>query len=293
MAPLYVSDLDFTLLRSDATLGARTVDVVNRLIAAGHHFTCATARSYKSAVWITAGLRLTLPLITYGGAVRFDPGRGSIDNVEPLPAETVDAITAVTEAHPRVEPLLFAMVDGRDRVCWRETHATDYVDSFTSRRANDPRLLPLLDWGQLIDAPVFYATLIGERDDIDGLRRELLPVLTDCFDTVGPDGYNPQQTWFEIMSTRATKAVAARGLADQIGADQLIAFGDNLNDVPLFEVADRGCAVANAVPQLLHIADEVVPGNDDEGVASWLERHVLELKGPDTRVQTLWVCQPD
>jgi hydroxymethylpyrimidine pyrophosphatase-like HAD family hydrolase len=235
MAPLYVSDLDFTLLRSDATLGARTVDVVNRLIAAGHHFTCATARSYKSAVRITAGLRLTLPLITFGGAVRFDPGRGSIDNVEPLPAETVDAITAVTEAHPRVEPLLFAMVDGRDRVCWRETHATDYVDSFTSRRANDPRLLPLLDWGQLIDAPVFYATLIGERDDIDGLRRdELLPVLTDCFDTVGPDGYNPQHTWFEIMSTRATKAAAARGLADQIGADQLIAFGEQPERRPAF-----------------------------------------------------------
>ncbi len=277
---LYVSDLDFTLLRSDATLGVRTIDVVNRLIDAGHHFTCATARSYRSAVRVTAELRLTLPLITYGGAVRFDPGTRSIDKVEPLPAETVAAITAVTEAHPRVEPLLFAMIDGRDRVCWRHEHATGYVDSFTSRRANDPRLLPLPDWGQLIGAPVFYATLIGDRDDIDGIRRELLPVLTDCFDTVGPDGYNPQQTWFEVMSTRATKAAAARTIADQIGADEIVAFGDNLNDVPLFEVADRSCAVANAVPQLLELADEVVPGNDDEGVASWLERHVLGTTRP-------------
>lgn len=77
------------------------------------------------------------------------------------------------------------------------------------------------------------------------------------------------------MSTRATKAAAARRLADQIGADQLIAFGDNLNDVPLFEMADQACAVANAVPQLLHIASEVIPSNDDEGVADWLEYHIL------------------
>lgn len=235
--------MTFTLLRSDATFGARTVDVVNRLVAAGHHFTCATARSYTSAVRVTAELGLTLPLITYGGAVRFDLGTGSVDNVEPLPAETVDAITTVAGAHPRIEALLFVMLDGRDRVCWREDHATYYVDSFTSRRANDPRLLPLPDWGQLVDAPAFYATLIGERNDIDGLRQELMPVLTDCFDTVGPDGYNPQQIWFEIMSTRATTAAAARGLADQIGAD------------------------------------EVIPGNDDEGVAGWLERHVLGTDG--------------
>ncbi len=280
MSTLYVSDLDFTLLRSDATLGARTVEIVNRLIAAGHHFTCATARSYTSAICVTADLGLTLPLITYGGAVCFDPGRGAIDHLEPLLAMTVDAITSLTAAHPRVEPLLFAMVNGRDRVCWRENHATDYVTSFTARRAGDPRLLPLPDWGALDDAAVFYATLIGERDDIEGLRSDLLPLLTDCFDTVGLDGYNPGQTWFEIMSTRATKAAGARRLAHQIGADQIIAFGDNLNDVPLFEVADHSCAVANAVPQLLHIADEVIPGNDDDGVAGWLQRHVLATYGP-------------
>jgi hydroxymethylpyrimidine pyrophosphatase-like HAD family hydrolase len=175
--------------------------------------------------------------------------------------------------------LLFAMVDGHDRICWRAAHATEHVDSFTSRRANDPRLMPLREWDQLVDASVFYATIIGERDDIDGVRSDLLPALTGCFDTVGTDGYNPQQTWFEIMSTRATKAAATRRLADQIGADRVIAFGDNLNDVPLFELADHSCAVANAVPQLLHIANEIVPTNDEEGVASWLERHVLSTDG--------------
>ncbi len=284
MTPLYVTDLDFTLLLSDATLGARTVAVVNRLIEAGHHFTCATARSGRSAVRVTTGLRLTLPLITYGGAVRVDAETGSIDCVEPLPAQTVAAITAATKTHPRVEPLLFAMVDGRDRVCWRQHHATEHVDSFTSRRASDPRLLPLQEWEQLADAAVFYATLIGERDDIDGLRGELLPALTDCFGTVGPDGYNRHQTWFEIMSRHATKAAATRRIANQISADQVIAFGDNLNDVPLFELADHSCAVANAVPQLLNLADEVLPSNDEEGVASWLERHVL---GTDRSQHTL------
>ena len=73
---LHVSDLDFTLLRSDATLSPRTIGTLNGLIADGLRFTYATARSFRSSRLVTGALRLTLPVVTYGGTVTADPDSG-------------------------------------------------------------------------------------------------------------------------------------------------------------------------------------------------------------------------
>ena len=47
----------------------------------------------------------------------------------------------------------------------------------------------------------------------------------------------------------------------------------------MFALADHRCAVANAVPELIAIADEVIASNDDSGVADWLELHLLDKPG--------------
>jgi Cof subfamily protein (haloacid dehalogenase superfamily) len=273
---LFVSDLDFTLLNSDARLSERTVDVVNRLLAAGYWFTCATARSFSSTMRVTGRLNLTLPVITYGGAVTFDPVGNTRIDVRPIAARTVEAICAVTADRPTVEPLLYAIMDGRDRVCWRSSHATEFTQTFVGDRAGNPRLLPVADWSELPPDGVFYATLIGERQDITAVRDELASHLDGCFSTLGPDGYRPDQTWLEIFSLDATKAAAVSRLQNSLDSKALVVFGDNLNDVPMFTIADHSCAVANAVPELIALASEVIGGNADDGVAEWIARHFLD-----------------
>jgi len=202
---LFVSDLDFTLLRSDATLSARTTDVVNQLVAAGHRFTVATARSFTSTARVTAGLRLSLPLITYGGAVLADPHDGTALAVRAFHPDSIAAIVSLTAAHASLEPLLFALLDGHDRVCWRAPHANGYIQSFAADRPDDPRLLPLPDWSALDDAAVFYVTLIGAEQEVLELHRQLAPWLPDCFITVGPDGYRPTQWWSKSPPGRRPK----------------------------------------------------------------------------------------
>ena len=90
--PLFISDLDGTLLRPDGTLGDRTIRVVNDLIAAGGLFTYATARSYTRSSPVTARLDLELPVITYGGAIIVDPGSGTPRAAATLPTRVVDAV---------------------------------------------------------------------------------------------------------------------------------------------------------------------------------------------------------
>ena len=69
---LYVTDLDGTLLRSDATLSPYTISTINRLTEQGLAFTYATARSIESARPIAGELNLRLPAITRNGAVLAD-----------------------------------------------------------------------------------------------------------------------------------------------------------------------------------------------------------------------------
>ena len=56
-----------------------------------------------------------------------------------------------------------------------------------------------------------------------------------------------------------------------VTADQVIAFGDMPNDVPMLAWAGRAVAVANAHPAVLEVADEVTGSNEEDGVAAYLE----------------------
>jgi hydroxymethylpyrimidine pyrophosphatase-like HAD family hydrolase len=82
----------------------------------------------------------------------------------------------------------------------------------------------------------------------------------------------------DIVPQATTKAVAvAEELASKgCAAEATVAFGDMPNDLPLFGWAGWACAVANSHPYVLEAADEIVPSNDDDGVA----RTVQRLIGP-------------
>ena len=77
------------------------------------------------------------------------------------------------------------------------------------------------------------------------------------------------------MPVKATKATAALELKDMLGCDRLVVFGDGMNDLSLFAVADESYAMANAVPELKEIATAVIDSNDSDGVAKWIKEKIL------------------
>ena len=70
--PLYVSDLDGTLMRSDKSVSGHSTEIINRLIAGGACFTIATARTIRSASGIIRNIDFTLPVITLNGTMLAD-----------------------------------------------------------------------------------------------------------------------------------------------------------------------------------------------------------------------------
>ncbi|MBO0771215.1 MAG: HAD family phosphatase, partial [Actinobacteria bacterium] len=268
---LVVSDLDGTLLRSDGALGPRTAGSINQFIRRGGWFTYATARSFTSASRVTRGLDLPLPVVTYGGAVIVDPRSGQARPATMLPQAAVAGLLAATEHDAQLEPVLFAMHAGRDRLCWRPDHLTPGIGRFLSRRRGDPRLLPLRDWSAIDASEVFCVAVIGERNALAGLQQAV--PRSGVHMTLSLDVYPPGEWWLELSSASATKAAALTGLRRELGAGRLICFGDNQNDLPMFAIADWSLAVANAAPGIRGAADEVVGTNDSDGVARWIAAH--------------------
>ena len=83
------------------------------------------------------------------------------------------------------------------------------------------------------------------------------------------DVYNG--AWYlEIFSDRASKANGIRFLREKYGFERVVAFGDNLNDLSMFEAADVRIAVGNAREELKAAADLVIGDNRNDGVVRWL-----------------------
>ena len=104
---------------------------------------------------------------------------------------------------------------------------------------------------------------------------ELLPVKLEAEKIAGVDiafylDVYDDSWYLEIFSHKASKSNGIRFLREKYGFDEVVAFGDNLNDLPMFAQADKKIAVGNAREEVKAAADIVIGTNDNDGVAKWL-----------------------
>ncbi|HBC91681.1 MAG TPA: hypothetical protein DCZ10_01925 [Pelotomaculum sp.] len=83
----------------------------------------------------------------------------------------------------------------------------------------------------------------------------------------------------EAYSHNASKYNAVNYIRNCFRFETIIGFGDNLNDIPLFNACDECYAVSNAIEQLKEKATGVIADNDSEGVAQFIaERESLWIR---------------
>jgi len=83
-----------------------------------------------------------------------------------------------------------------------------------------------------------------------------------------------------IMNKEATKSKALSAVSDYWGINlpDIVAFGDDLNDIDMLSIAGVSIATSNAFDEVKAVADHICKSNDDDGVAKWLEENVLSVK---------------
>lgn len=265
---LYVSDLDGTLLDRSDRLPAYTIETLNALLSKGMLFTFATARSWHSAHVVTKGISPSLPWIVHNGAAFSDGRTGRRTNDVFFTHAQREHIWKLCK-ELGLWPLTYGMLGGEEKVFYLDTiKRHPGMDHYIDNRQGDRRLAPVDNPEALLQGETYYFTFIHDKAALTPLweRTKELPWLNLTFQQ---ELYR-EEFWLEITPQEATKARAALRLKERLGCDRLVAFGDAMNDLPLFSVADESYAVENAMPQVKAAATGIIGSNEDSGVARFL-----------------------
>ena len=265
MSKLYVSDLDGTLLRSDQVTSDYTNQVINTLVDKGMLFSYATARSLITAKKVTMGIQAKIPLIVYNGAF-------VIDNVteEILIANYFDdtVFTLLDDLfNNNIYPIVYSYIKGSEKFSFVPELCTKGMNKFIESRNGDVRTNAVSSLAELKLGNVFYITCIDDSEKLKPLYNKYKDTYHCVFQT---DIYTKDK-WLEIMPIEASKSNAIKQLQTMLGCEKLIAFGDGINDIDMFQIADESYAVANAHEELKKHATAIISSNDEDGVAKWLE----------------------
>jgi len=122
------------------------------------------------------------------------------------------------------------------------------------------------------DTEIIYFCFISTDENIHRLHNEIKRIAGNRIEMYR-DIYTDDLWYLEVFSDAASKYNAVQFLRQQYGFQRVVGFGDNLNDLPLFDACDECYAVANAKPEVKDKATSVIGGNDDDSVVKWMEEN--------------------
>lgn len=272
MKTLYLSDLDGTLLRSDGSLSPFTRDAINRLSAAGVLFTFATARTYATVIPMFRGVDLRTPLVLMNGVVLYDPVAKRTLVHHPLPVSLGKKAEEIFAKYGK-NPMLYFEKDSTMRVEYKAL-CNEPQRRYVAQRDNFyNKGFEQVERYHFDEGDFLYVVTLDKKEEIEPLYREM-----NALDGISFNFYADNYTdcyFLEGMSDTVSKASGALELKKLLGADRIVAFGDNLNDLPLIEAADESYAVGNAHAALKEKATGVLGSNDSDAVARFLLEHAL------------------
>lgn len=271
MKRLYVSDLDGTLLNRRKQVSDYTVQTINARIERGMLFTVATARMAYACEDRLAALNLRIPAILTNGVFLYDFRDRKYLSVEAIPAHAVaQALDAFTRHGASC--FLYTYAHGGISIHYGDENLTAQTQYFSDKARN--RCAEVAYASDLAKVAAgrqtVYLALSGSRQQLDPIAEALEPIGSVSY-SYYLNIYNGHYC-LEAYSQAASKKAALTKLQTMFDADELVVFGDNLNDLPMFDIAHRRYAPRNALPEVQVRATAVIEDCDEDGVARFLER---------------------
>lgn len=268
---LFVSDLDGTLLNDKQEIDNESIEIINQLINKGMNFTVATARSIESVREIVKALQIKVPMILINGVFIFDAAKSRNIKENYLPTQLA---ARVLEAYLEsgTNPLVYTTdSDGNSHIYYRgifNKSEENYIGNRLSKR--DRRFRIIKDYDECINENILTVNAIDKPQKLEK-AFQIYVNNEECACHYGPDIYTPAFNWLEISSRYATKKEAVLYLKNKFNFEKVVCFGDNLNDLSMFEAADEKYAVSNAHETILNTADKIIESNNHNGVARFLK----------------------
>ncbi|MBN1818203.1 MAG: HAD family phosphatase [Sedimentisphaerales bacterium] len=273
---IYISDLDGTLLRNDAILSDDSRRILTGLLKQGVAFTVASARSVIAIRQVLGDLPLRLPIIAINGAFISDYATGRHLRINAMSPDLVSDIYGRIRRHQCI-PFVSAFDGTQDRLYFSQLSNAGmrwYHDD--RHNSGDDRLTFIEDLTHSIGRDhIVSLSVIGPQEEIAPLAHELEEDLGDRLENhFFPNPYSPPWWWLTIHDKRSCKSQAVLQVAEDAGfsMDDLVVFGDSLNDVKMFQQVRRAIAVANGTEEIKRYAAEVIGSNEEDSVVQYILR---------------------
>ncbi|HBB29208.1 MAG TPA: Cof-type HAD-IIB family hydrolase [Clostridiales bacterium] len=249
---MIVTDLDETLLRTDKTISKKTIEILHKCQMYGVVIVIATAR-----FWIGAERYINVICPDY--AITADGTM--IHNAEKIIYScqfdlrtTNRLIHMIHEVNATAE--IMTAID--KKVYWNNLHISE-SDKLYKAEYYDYKS-PLLEAANKIVAR------LPDKNVAEDIAKKCMCRLISYRD----------ENLYGFLPYNVGKLHTIQKLADilHISMDEIVAFGDDENDIDMLKSCGLGVAVSNAIPEVQLVADKLTSSNDEDGVAFFIEREI-------------------
>ncbi|EMG27267.1 hypothetical protein X560_2184 [Listeria fleischmannii 1991] len=264
---LIVLDLDGTTLKENQTISLRTKSALKSARSLGHEVMIATGRPYRLSSFYYSELELTTPIVNFNGAVLHHPLN---PNYLDAYHESIDlSIVKDILDYSSTLPLANIAAEVQDSVFLERSD--DTVPETFHLGVNN---VVIGNIRQTINANATSLLFFGKNEQLDLMSKHLDEELADV---ISHHTWGASWPAVEIVKHGIHKAVGIQKAAKslQIDSKDIIAFGDEANDLQMLDYAGTGVAMGNAIPAAKNVADAVTLSNEDDGIAIYLEENLL------------------
>ena len=266
---LIATDLDDTLLDAKSALTERTLAALKAAMAVGCGVAISSGRMLEATLPFARAIGVNAPMLIYNGAMLYDPVADEALYARRVPYEVALSVVKIVEAAGSYVQLY----PGKGYYCEEVLDRTRAYE----RQINVPVTavhMPLSRWLEAHPGDLQKLLIIdSSAENADRLQAELRAACPR-----GASFLKSKPHYIEVMPEGVDKGAALRQLAELLGLvpEEVMAFGDGQNDVPMLRFAGAGYAMANASCEVRACTPNIAPPNTDDGVAQVIERYLAE-----------------
>lgn len=258
-------DIDGTLLNSKHQISEGTKAVIK--IASNERqipVILVSARMPKGILFLQEELEIEQPIICYSGALILDKSNNIL-------SKNIIAANNLKKLNKLVQNEKVHMSLYKDNEWYVEE-----LDYWAKQESDITNITPkVVDFSSLIEAWAQEGTgpnkilCMAEPDEINLLKEKVKDYDLNI--------YPSKPTYLEIMPKEASKTSAINVLRKKFNIEQneILAMGDNYNDMDMIEYAGLGVAMGNAPDKVKKCANKIALTNDEDGVAEAIKEYVL------------------
>jgi Cof subfamily protein (haloacid dehalogenase superfamily) len=270
---LIVSDLDGTLVSNEVLSNKNDIDMIKSLQAQDFKIVPATGRSYSAAVTIAKELKIddyTNLMICNNGALVTKVSEYDPILLKTVPLAQVNEMLTVSN---KLGLCFYAYKVDQNVAYWNGVECpsvnlqkNNWVDSFEQIKIEDD-----INDEAIVQIMIFTPENL-EKDflnEISEIRKSMTGQKNDHEDV----------SFYEFNNIEASKGNAIKFIANhlKVSLEKTIAFGDNFNDISMFEVVGRSVAMDNASQAVKNKATDITGSVTEGGVSMYLNLLMMNM----------------